>query len=155
MSLHERQDITGRLTLRLHAPDGRVAREQTASNEITPQGRALVAQLFNRDMAATPIARVSQIGLGRNGEKLKAGGTTLNEPIGMTPVRSIEQVPRQPNETRTVLRLTGELAEKEMNGVLQEAGLFTEDGVMYNRVTFAPISKSEQFKLTLVWEITF
>ncbi|HWK88982.1 MAG TPA: hypothetical protein VNP72_03280 [Longimicrobium sp.] len=152
MSLHESQEISGRLTLRLHAPDGRVAHEQTVSNEITPQGRALVAQLFNKEMAATPIARVSQIGLGRSGEKLKAGATTLVDPLGMTPVRSIEQVPREP---RTVLRLTGELAEKEMNDALQEAGLFTDDGVMYNRVTFAPINKSEQFKLTLVWEITF
>ena len=41
------------------------------------------------------------------------------------------------------------------NAELREAGLFTEDGVMYNRVTFDTITKSDQFKLTLVWEITF
>jgi hypothetical protein len=55
-----------------------------------------------------------------------------------------------------MLRLTGELGEDECNGELREAGLFTaKDEVMYNRVTFKPVNKSSEFKLTLVWEITF
>ena len=54
-----------------------------------------------------------------------------------------------------MLRLYGELAEDDSNDVLKEAGLFTDDNVMYNRVTFGAITKTTQFKLTLVWEITF
>jgi hypothetical protein len=45
--------------------------------------------------------------------------------------------------------------------LLTEAGLFTSDdpadatGVMYNRVVFPVISKTTDFKLTLIWEIIF
>ena len=49
----------------------------------------------------------------------------------------------------------GELGENDCNDQLREAGLFTPDNVMYNRVVFDTITKSSQFKLTLVWEIDF
>jgi hypothetical protein len=56
---------------------------------------------------------------------------------------------------RVLLRLIGELGEDNANDTLREAGLFTDDNVMYNRVTFDTVTKSKQFKLTLVWEILF
>ncbi len=62
---------------------------------------------------------------------------------------------------RKMLRITGHLAEEECNGALREAGLSTKgeaegvDPILYNRVTFDTITKSDQFRLTLVWEITF
>jgi hypothetical protein len=47
----------------------------------------------------------------------------------------------------------------EANGVdpLREAGIFTDAtaGVMYNRVVFEPVTKTNAFKLTLLWDITF
>jgi hypothetical protein len=47
----------------------------------------------------------------------------------------------------------------EANGAepLREAGIFTAaaGGVMYNRVVFDPVTKSNNFKLTLIWDIVF
>ena len=53
--------------------------------------------------------------------------------------------------------ISAELDFTEGNGALTEAGLFNSDtnGVMYNRVVFAPVNKTEDFKLVLVWEIVF
>ena len=61
MSLREDLNIAGRLTLRLHTADGRVADERVAHNDITLKGRELVARLFNADLVATDIPRVSRI----------------------------------------------------------------------------------------------
>ena len=60
-------------------------------------------------------------------------------------------------DDRVKLRLIGQLDTDNCNGQLKEAGLFTQDDspIMYNRVTFDTITKSEEFKLTLIWEITF
>jgi hypothetical protein len=41
---------------------------------------------------------------------------------------------------------------------VREAGLISRNGgaaVLYNRVTFAPISKGNDHELTLFWEINF
>jgi hypothetical protein len=46
----------------------------------------------------------------------------------------------------------------EANGaVLREAGIFTAPagGVMYNRVTFDAVTKTNAFQLTLLWDIVF
>jgi hypothetical protein len=55
--------------------------------------------------------------------------------------------------------LTASFDFGEANGPepLQEAGLFNAaaDGVMYNRVVFEPVTKTDAFKLTLLWEVVF
>ncbi len=158
MSLHETLDIAGRLTLRLHAADGRVACERVAHNEITRRGRELVARLFNAELSNTVIPRVSRICVGGGGAAFKAEQNALAAPVGCTPIDRIEEVAfTEPGgRPRTLLRITGELGEKDCNAELREAGLFTaDDEVMYNRVVFKPINKSPEFRLTLVWEITF
>ena len=40
---------------------------------------------------------------------------------------------------------------------LREAGIFTADtgGVMYNRVVFEPVTKTNAFRLTLLWDVIF
>jgi hypothetical protein len=61
--------------------------------------------------------------------------------------------------TRVRTRLTAEFDFDEANGndPLREAGVFNqaEDGVMYNRVVFDPVTKTDAFKLTLIWDIVF
>ena len=39
----------------------------------------------------------------------------------------------------------------------REAGIFTAEngGVMYNRVVFDAVTKTDAFKLTLLWDIVF
>jgi hypothetical protein len=155
MSLTEHQGIAGRLTLRLYsAASGALVEERTAHNDITIHGRQLVARLFNPQNAATPIARISRICVGGGDRAFNAQDNDLAAKIGGTPIRKVEE--DTVAGPRRLLRLIGELGEKDCNGELREAGLFTEEeDVMYNRVIFKPINKSAEFKLTLVWEITF
>lgn len=157
MSLHETLDIAGRLTLRLHTPDGRVVDERTAHNDITIHGRGLVARLFNGTVEAD-VPRVSRICVGSGDRKFDPRDNALQARVGCTPIDSVEEgeVTDATNRLRRRLRITGQLGEDECNGELREAGLFTAgDEVMYNRVVFKPINKSPEFQLTLVWDIIF
>ncbi|HET7462024.1 MAG TPA: hypothetical protein VFJ82_12280 [Longimicrobium sp.] len=158
MSIREDLDIAGRLTLRMYGADGRLAEERVAHNDITLKGRELVARLFNADLAATDIPRVSRIVVGGDDHAFNPNDKGLGKRVGSTRITSIaeEDVTDGSGKPRKLLRLTGELGEKDSNAELREAGLFTEnEELMYNRVTFKPINKSAEFKLTLVWEITF
>ena len=61
---------------------------------------------------------------------------------------------------RTRLTLTAVFDFGEANDPatpLSEAAIFTAAtaGVMYNRVVFAPVTKTNAFKLTLFWDIVF
>jgi len=158
MSIREDLNIAGRLTLRMYGADGRLAEERVAHNDITLKGRELVARLFNADLAATDIPRVSRIVVGGDDHAFNPADTALGKRVGSTKITSIaeETVTDSGGKPRKLLRLTGELREQDSNAELREAGLFTEnEELMYNRVTFKPINKSAEFKLTLVWEITF
>lgn len=163
MSLRETLDISGRLTLRLHAPDGRVVDERVAHNDITLAGRQLVARLFNGTVQEQ-VPRVSRMCVGSSGEAFNAEKNALGAVIGCVPIDSVEEstVADSSSRQRKRLRITGELGTTQCNGELREAGLFTARNerdpaaeVMYNRVTFAPINKSPEFQLTLVWDILF
>lgn len=158
MSLREDLNIAGRLTLRLCASDGRVVEERSANNDITIHGRQLVGRLFNRDKAMESIPRISRICVGQDGHAFKADDNALGARVGSIAIQEISEEirPDATGKPRQVLRLAGELAEREGNGELREAGLFTDkDEVMYNRVVFPPINKTEQFTLKLIWEIMF
>jgi hypothetical protein len=152
MALREDLNITGRLILRKWSLDGQLLQEVTAHNDITTDGRRLVARLFDMDKQGTNIERVSSIHVGISNDPFDPAQHGLKADLGQTVIKQIDLVDVLP---RQLLRLTGELGEDDCNGALREAGLFTSDGVMYNRVTFDTITKSTEFKLTLIWEITF
>ena len=157
MKTREINNICGQLTLQQWTLDDQLINTHTVYNSIALEGRRLVARLFNKDAAGGEIQRVNKIGLGSSQDGFKPDQITLIDKVGETPIAKVEEVQvTDANGTpRIALRLTGELGKDEVNYPLREAGLFTEDGVMYNRVTFDTITKSSQFKLTLVWEITF
>lgn len=163
MSLHETLDIAGRLTLRLHTPDGRVVDERVAHNDITIHGRSLVARLFNVKTESEP-PRVSRMCVGSNGDPFDAQKNALGAVVDCVPIATVEEttVTDAGSKPRRRLRITGELGTGQGNGELREAGLFTAKDnanpaaeIMYNRVTFKPINKSPEFQLTLVWDILF
>jgi hypothetical protein len=56
-----------------------------------------------------------------------------------------------------VVTLAATFDYNECNTLLTEAGIFNseESGIMYNRVTFPEINKTDKLTLTLVWRITF
>jgi hypothetical protein len=156
MSLHEDLNIAGRLRLQLREPGGALLEERTARNSIATSGRDLVARLFNYKLADGPLERVTRIGVGTGDRPFNAQDTGLADLKGFVEITGVEQdVVEKDGVQRQRLRLTGELLEKQFNFPLREAGLFTSEKVMYNRVVFDTISKTEQFRLTLVWEILF
>ncbi len=149
--------IAGRLTIKKLTLEGVLVDEVTVNNDITLAGRTLIAKLFSKDELEVDdkIERVSQIRLGTKKDPFEPGQTNLLGPVDgwKTDITTIER--KEAPNSRIMLTMSGELDEKTCNGALQEAGLFTKDNVMYNRVTFDTITKSDQFKLALTWEITF
>lgn len=152
-------NIQGRLIMRKFNLSGELVEEVSAHNDITLNGRYLVSKLFSIDNAKSNVARVSKICMGRSDAAFSETDAALKDKIFETPVKTpietSEVLDPVTGRKRVMLRLYGELGENDSNDVLKEAGLFTDDNVMYNRVTFGAITKTVQFKLTLVWEITF
>ncbi|MEM9337534.1 MAG: hypothetical protein AAGA66_02315 [Bacteroidota bacterium] len=151
-------DIKGKLTIQKYDSDGVLVDHRTANNSITIAGRKLVAELFRFNMLGNEedkINRITTIHVGGSQAPFQAGHTALQDTIGQTSIQSVELEPTADDRIR--LRIVGELDTDNSNGELKEAGLFTQDDppVMYNRVTFDTITKSAEFKLTLIWELTF
>ena len=56
------------------------------------------------------------------------------------------------------VKLRGTLPAPAAVGTIREAGLISHDGdsaALYNRVTFAPITKGNDHELTMFWEVSF
>ena len=153
-----KHDIEGKLTIRKYDASGRLLEQHTAHNSITSMGRKLVSDLFKfniLDSQEDKIKRISTMHLGKSQTPFKPEQTSMQDYVGQTTINSVEYV--NTGDDRVRLRLVGELDTDNCNDELREAGLFTEDDtpIMYNRVTFDTITKSEEFNLTLIWELTF
>ncbi len=159
--INTKHDILGKLTIQKYDLNGNLVEETVAHNSITKAGRRLVADLFRfniNDDKADKIKRITMMHVGDSPAAFDADHTALQGYIEKMKVVPDENDPISvTNEGRIKLRLISELGEGDGNGALQEAGLFTDDEtpIMYNRVTFKTINKSDQFKLTLIWELTF
>ena len=162
--IHEQNDMRGRMTLRMIDKNGLVVVEQHNKNRIVRTGRLLVAQLFGGVSAGTPPTQVSHIAVGTNGDTATDGQTALGAERARTAVTEVlyndfeETTPEGPVQ-RVRVRLSAEFDFGEANGPdpLREAGILTADagGTMYNRVVFQPVTKSNTFQLSLLWEIIF
>jgi len=156
MAIQDTMDIKGSLTIQKRDLNNQLVEEIHANNTIVTSGRKLVAQLFSKDFKDT-IKPVSQIAIGRNDKAVSNDDLQLAEEIfckNINPIKDSDLV-LLPDSKRIKLTITADLEAKEGNGELKEAALFNEDKVMYNRVIFKPINKTEDFTLTLIWEITF
>lgn len=163
--MHENMDMKGQLTLRLVDREGRVS-EQRFSNRIVTSGRQLVAQLFGGVTAGTPPGSVTHM----------AVGTSATAPADNQAALGAERAPRKPitevvytefdepatgggsvRRVRATLRAVFDFEEANGTDPLREAGVFTAltGGVMYNRVVFDAVTKTNAFQLTLLWDITF
>jgi hypothetical protein len=163
--MREQNDMHGALTLQLTDQAGRVVHRMQCQNRIVTSGRNLVAQLFAGQSGGVPPGRVTHM----------AVGTDNTPPTDADTALRAERVPRKAianadyseitegdagNQVKRVrARLTAVFDFNDANGTepLQEAGIFTADtgGVMYNRVVFDPVTKTNAFKLTLLWDIVF
>lgn len=156
MAIQDTMDIKGSLTIQKRDLNNQLVEEIHANNTIVTSGRRLVAQLFSKDFKDT-IKPVSQIAIGGNDKAVSDDDLQLAQEIfrkNIKPIKDSDLV-LLPDSKRIKLTITADLQAGEGNGELKEAALFNEDKVMYNRVIFKPINKTEDFTLTLIWEITF
>ena len=153
--------MCGALTVRLTDRQGQVVHHKQYKNHIVTSGRQLVAQLFAGQAGGVPKTQVTHM----------AVGTDATDPTDTDTALLAERDPRKTIENinyeeideggvqRVRTRLTAVFDFGEASGTvpLREAGIFTADadGVMYNRVVFDPVTKTDAFKLTLLWDIVF
>jgi hypothetical protein len=159
--MQEINSMYGQLTLRLIDQAGALVAERTYHNRIVKTGRLLVAQMFGGVSDGSQLAKISHIGVGTGGDKPDDKQTTLvKERSPRRPVDKPTYSDLADRDTQRVkVSLTATFDYNDANGPepLQEAALFNAEtgGVMYNRVTFDPVTKSNAFKLTLLWEVVF
>lgn len=155
MKLSDSLNLKGKLTIHKVDMNNQTIDKIIANNDITLSGRELVAKLFSPKDEVKPVDQI-RLGIGTKDFNLK--DNELAEPITEHSI-DIEKSDIQKENNRIKLILTGTLKEDDskVNGrELTEACLYSsESEVMYNRVQFPAINKTENFKLTLIWEILF
>ena len=164
--MHESNNMTGRLTLLLCDAQGRVVHQQRPHNRIVQSGRTLVAQLFAGVAGGTPPAKVTHMAVGTDATPAADSQTSLlaerapriaisdvsyvdfDETVGTLTTRRV----------RATLKAIFDFADANDPAVpLREAAIYTDAvaGTMYNRVVFEPVTKTNAFKLPLLWDVTF
>lgn len=164
--MNDTHDMRGRLIVQLSTRDGRIVQELCNANRIVRSGRVLVAQLFAGVSGGAPPSKVTHMAVGSSAAAPADDQTGLgseraprkeitdvtfsefDDNTGGTPTRRV----------KATLKAVFDFGEANDPAVpLREAGVFTADtgGVMYNRVVFEPVTKTDAFKLTMLWDITF
>jgi hypothetical protein len=163
----ESMDMRGRFTVHLTDGAGQVVHRQVRSNHIVKSGRRLVAELFGGVATGTPPTQVSHVAVGTNGAPPSDDDGSLKaqrgDPNPITEVAYTDFDEPIPSTTdvvkRTRVSVTAVFDFDQANGSapLREAGLLTAatGGVLYNRVVFQPVTKTDAFKLTVLWDIVF
>jgi hypothetical protein len=165
-------DMRGRLTIHTVDRSGEIIQTTRNNNAIVYTGRDLVARLFLG--AAGEVNPISHLAVGTGGKSVDPlNDKALQVEIFRKPLKPVEiakdltdidtGATSGASQINRRIFLSADLDFTEPNSdqvatyELQEAGLFNADkgGVMYNRVVFPKISKTKDFKLTLVWEIIF
>jgi hypothetical protein len=163
--MNEKQGMSGVLTLRVSDREGRLVYEQPCKNRIVTSGRMLVAQMFGGVPSGTPPSKVTHMAVGEDGTDPADGDTGLRalrdgrKPISEVTYEEFDEPIEGGSIRRIRARLTADFDFGEANGdePLREAGVFNAatGGVMYNRVVFQDVTKTDAFKLTLLWDIVF
>jgi hypothetical protein len=163
--MREDNGMRGTLTMRVTDGDGLVVYEAQHKNRIVTSGRNLVAQLFAGIAGGVPPGQVTHMAVGTDATPATDADNALR--AERVPRRAISSVDYSEisegsgaSEVKRVrARLTAVFDFGDANGTdpLREAGIFTaeNDGIMYNRVVFEPVTKTDAFKLTLLWDIVF
>jgi hypothetical protein len=163
--MRESNDMRGALTVQITDRQGALVSTAQYKNRIVTSGRSLVAQLFGGTEGGVPPGRVTHMAVGTDATAPGDADAALK--AERAPRRAISSVDYSEitegsggGEVKRVrARLTAVFDFGDANGAapLREAGIFTaeSDGVMYNRVVFEPVTKTDAFKLTLLWDIVF
>jgi len=152
------------VTLQLsHKNSGELIDQRFSHNAVMQAGAGLIASLFTGQGAP-----ITHMGVGTSNEPdpetFDRTGLTVSadELAGSTEAAiSAENFSIETDEIRRVVkvRVRGTLPNDAAVGQVREAGLISRisetEAILYNRVTFDPISKGDDHELTLFWEVTF
>ena len=165
MGMRERHPLRGRVRLILRdVRSGEVVQESVVSNVVMTKGSELVARRF----CGEPADPIVAVGVGTdeadpqdgNLDDLKApveDGDSVPERAGIQPISgATSYVFTDPATGSATVKFEATFEAAKANGALVEAGVFNNlaGGVLYNRVTFPVINKTDTHELTLIWEIT-
>jgi hypothetical protein len=154
--------MKARLTAQLVDASGAVVDERVALNSVMRAGAELVAGLFTGSLAKG-ITHMA-VGSADTPETDRFATDALTSE-GLTGALDAEIPPASftvsvdADRRLAIVKVRGTMPNAAALGSVREAGLVSraDDGtsVLYNRVTFAPITKGDDHELTLFWEITF
>jgi hypothetical protein len=159
--------MRGAVTIEVVDRSGKVVHHEHRRNRIVLSGRNLVAHMFagaTSPPSGPPPTSVTHVGVGTDATAPADGQTALRaERAGRSPLAAaVYQDVMDGQVMRRKVSLTAVFDFGQANGApndppLREAGLFTAaaGGVMYNRVVLDPVTKTNAFKLTVLWDIVF
>ncbi|MBU6349442.1 MAG: hypothetical protein KGS73_04750 [Chloroflexi bacterium] len=158
MKMAENLEMRGQLTLHLRDVAGQVQQTLTSPNHIVLSGRDLVARMF----ILGGLPPISHLAVGAGMKPVTTEDTQLDAEVARVPINQflvnrdlVEISTEDGKDKRKKAVIHAEFGFAQANTSLTEAALFNNDGVMYNRIVFAPVHKTQAFVLTLIWEITF
>ena len=159
--------MRGQLRLELRSRTGAVLARRDAGNAVMRGGAGLIADLF-----AGRGAGITHMGVGTSDAPETDAFDTVgltNEATGGQPalaggteaaIPPASFLPPEIDPARRVVRVRvrGTLPPEAAVGTVREAGLIARAGetaTLYNRVTFAPLTKGDDHELTMFWEVSF
>jgi hypothetical protein len=157
--------MRGILHLELSRSDGSVVATRDARNTVLRSGGELVAGLFTG--SAGPITHMA-VGTS-DADPTSVDVTALaNDDGNGAPGLTGATVAAIPPEAfgiavdaelrRVVVKVRATLPDDAAIGTVREAGLMSRQGatdILYNRVIFPPVTKSDDHDLTMFWEVEF
>ncbi len=158
MSLHEKQNLSGRMTIELRTRDGRIVSRRQHDNLITTAGKALVARIFSGEVTGKPELRIA-IGSGAYDARPddKHLGEPRDEVVATTKEVAVVSEDGQQRALATVTATFPPIGDRRQE--LHEAGIVIRfpnlEPVLYNRVTFGSITRTGNLDMTLTWEVLF
>lgn len=157
--MQENMDMRGRVRIIAEDRNGHVVHDCQHANRIVKSGRRLVAELY-AGVRGTPPSQVSHMAVGTGSTAAADDQTALVAERArnavITPAYN-EIVDGRVARIKVTLQTVFDFAEANGAEPLREAGIFAAaaDGILYNRVVFDPVTKTDTFKLTLIWDIVF
>ncbi|PTL80166.1 hypothetical protein DAT35_29585 [Vitiosangium sp. GDMCC 1.1324] len=150
--------MTGVLTIELRDSQGALVDQRRVHNLITRGGKKLLANLLMGKVDALPNAWTIAVGTGST--QAQMADVALAIPVDGADAR-VDVI--APDDTSVVwATVTATLPERKQGEVqpLTEAGIRIKtkagvEGILFNRVIFAPVNRGPNMQMTLSWEITF
>ena len=144
------------LRIELKSMSGETVAVRQEYNSVLRGGADLLARLFSGQGAGITHMVV---GMSDAPESDVFGTTALTGPTEVPISADAFQIdPPDPVKRVVRVRVRGTVPAAAAVGTIREAALLSRAGdnaTLYNRVTFAPIQKTDDHELTLFWEVGF